>query len=363
MYNKDRIEVMNLRNLSILVISAIAIALSSCGGGDVSLSGAGATFPAPFYNDATKQYSEKHNVRVSYGGTGSGAGIRNLQDLTVDFGGTDVFLSDKELAGMPGDVLHVPTCIGGVVMAYNLPEVSNLKLNSSLVTKIYTGEITNWNDPQLAEVNPGVNFPDQAITVVYRSEGSGTTAVFSGYMSATDSVWMQKLGEGKAIDFPVGIAAKGNPGVAGVIDQTVGSIGYLGSEYALALNIPAAQLQNQAGNYITANAETIALSGSVQDMPDDTRVVISNSPNPNAYPIGTFTWLIVYKEQSYNSRTLEQAKALQDFLLYLVGDEGAESASKTHYSPLPPAARAKAEAVINSMTYGGELVNQLKVSK
>lgn len=346
--------------LSVIAVATIVL-LTSCGGGKVSLSGAGATFPAPFYSDATKQYGEETGVRVSYGATGSGAGIRNLQDLTVDFGGTDVFLSDGEMAGMPGEVIHIPTCIGGVVMGYNLPNVAELNLTPAIVTKMYTGEISNWNAPQIAAINPGVVFPDQAITPVYRSEGSGTTAVFSGFMSAVDSIWATTFSKGKSIDFANGIAAKGNPGVAGVINETVGSIGYLGSEYTLALNIPSAKMLNSSGNYVDANMESISLSGDVSDMPDDTRKIISNSANPNAYPISTFTWVIIYKEQSYNNRSVEQAKALQNFLLYMIGDKGAESASKTHFSPLPATARAKAEAAINSMTYGGELLKNLQV--
>lgn len=332
----------------------VGLLATSCGGKEVSLSGAGATFPAPFYNDVTKQYGAATGMRVSYGGTGSGAGIRNLQDMTVDFGGTDVFLSDEEMMGMPGEVIHVPTCIGGVVMAYNLEGITDICLTPDLVTKIFTGEITNWNDPQLAEINEGVAFPDQAITVVYRSEGSGTTAVFTGYMSAVSSAWHDTIGEGKSVNFPTGIAAKGNPGVAGVIAETVGAIGYLGSEYSLALQIPAAKMLNQAGNYVEANMTSISVSGDVENMPDDTRVIISNSARPDAYPISTFTWIIAYKEQAYNGRTIEQARALQDFLLYIIGDAGAESATKTHFSPLPPAARAKAEAAIRSMTYEGK---------
>lgn len=347
--------------LSICAFVVMAL-LCSCGGkSNVSLSGAGATFPAPFYNDVTKQYEEDQGIRVSYGATGSGAGIRNLKDLTVDFGGTDVFLSDKEMAGMPGNVLHIPTCIGGIVMGYNLPNVKDLKLTPALVTMIYIGEITNWNDPEIAKINPKISLPDQAITPVYRSEGSGTTAVFSGFMSDVDSIWNARLGAGKSVDFQVGIAAKGNPGVAGVISETAGAIGYLGSEYALALSIPSAKMQNAAGNFVSANMESISVSGDTSDMPSDTRMVISNSTKPSAYPISTFTWIIVYKEQSYNNRTKEQAKALQDFLLYIVGDNGAESASKTHFSPLPVSTRAKAEAVINSMTYEGQLVKDIQI--
>lgn len=339
------------------ILALVALMTSCKGGSNVSLSGAGATFPAPFYNDATKQFGEAQGIRVSYGGTGSGAGIRNLQDMTVDFGGTDVFLSDTEITEMPAEVIHIPTCIGGIVMAYNLEGITELKLTPDLVTKIYLGEITNWNDPQLAEVNEGVTLPDQAITVVYRSEGSGTTAVFTGFMSKVNEAWKAGIGEGKSVNFPIGIAAKGNPGVAGVINETVGAIGYIGSEYSLALQIPAAKMMNKTGQYIEANMESISLSGNIANMPDDTRMIISDSDNPDAYPISTFTWLLVYKEQSYNGRTIEQAKALQSFLLYLIGEEGAESAKKTHFAPLPEVARAKAEAAIMSMTFEGKPLN------
>ena len=340
-----------------IILSALvgmSFGLTSCNSDSVTLSGAGATFPAPFYIEATKQYADLTGTNVSYGGVGSGAGIRNLTEISVDFAGSDVFLSDEEMAKMPAPVLHIPTCIGGVAMAYNLKDVAELNLTPALVSEIYQGVITNWNDPKIAAVNPGVTFPDQAITVVYRSDGSGTTAVFSGYMSEVDSVWKEKIGAGKNINLPVGIAAKGNPGVAGVIAETVGSIGYIGSEYSLSLDIPAAKMQNSAGNFVTADINTIALSAQMDTFADDTRVILANSSNADAYPISTFTWLLVYKEQNYNNRTLAQAQALQKFLLFMVGADAAESAKKTHYAPLPDLARQKAEAVIKSMTYDGK---------
>lgn len=346
---------MNVKKTLAIWAFVLPALLASCGGkSNISLSGTGATFPAPFYNDVTKQYGESHGIRVSYGGTGSGAGIRNLQDMTVEFGGTDIYLSEKELAAMPGEVLHIPTCIGGIVMSYNIEGITELNLTPKLITKIYLGEITNWNDPLIAAVNEGTKFPDQEITVVYRSEGSGSTAVFTGFMSSVNAEWEKAIGKGKSVNFPMGIAAKGNPGVAGIISETNGAIGYIGSEYSLALQIPSARIQNRAGKFIEANMESISLSGNIENMPNDTRMIISNSDNERAYPISTFTWLIVYKEQAYNGRTLEQAQTLQDFLLYVIGKEGAESASKTHFAPLPEIARAKAEAVVKSMTYEGK---------
>lgn len=337
-----------------------SVLLTSCGGND-SLSGAGATFPEFFYKDIASQFGEEYGIRVNYGATGSGAGIRNLQDLTVDFGGSDVFLSDEEMAAMP-EVLHIPTCIGGVVMGYNLPEVSNLNMTPELVRLIYTGEVTSWDDARIAAVNPDVTLPAKAITPVYRSEGSGTTAVFTGFMSETDSVWAEKIGAGKSVDFMTGIAAKGNPGVAGVISQTEGAIGYLGSEYALAQEIPFSTMLNSSGKFVEANMESISISANVADMPADTRMIIYNPQDSLAYPISTFTWMIVYKEQAYNNRSVEQAKALQDFLLYVVGEKGASSAKRNYFSPLPAIATDRAEAVINSMTYNGELLKDITVA-
>ena len=340
------------------LVLLIALLISACTHPIVS--GAGASFPAPFYVEATKQYASDaaHNpgeVQISYGAVGSGAGIRNLQDFTVDFGASDVFLSDEEMAEMAAPVIQVSTCIGGVVLAYNLPEVDTLRLTSELVSKIYRGEITKWSDPAIAAVNPGVSFPDKPVTPIYRSDGSGTTAVFSGYMSETDSLWKETIGAGKTIDLgSVGMAAKGNPGVAGNISEIDGSIGYIGSEYSLALGIPSALLQNSSGRFVEATMESISIAGERDDFPDDTRAVLSNSPNPQAYPIATMTWILAYKEQHYLGRSLEEARHLQDWLLYLVSEETAESAERTHYSPLPPSVREKARRVILSMTYNGK---------
>lgn len=342
-----------MKNLLFIAIAAV-LALTSCNSSP-KLSGAGATFPAPYYNLVFKKFTEASGSNVTYGAVGSGGGIRSLKDKTVDFGATDVFLSDKELQEMGADILHIPTALGAVVVSYNLPNVSNLKLNSALISKIYRGEITNWNDEQIKALNPGVNLPSQAITPVYRSDGSGTTSVFSEYMSKTDSLWNADLGTGKSIKFKFGVAAKGNPGVAGVVKETVGSIGYIGSEYALALNIPSALLQNSSGNFVSANDKSISASAETE-IPDDTRLIITNSSNPEAYPISTFTWIIVYKEQNYNKRTEEQAKALASLLKFIISKDGQELAIKTHYAPLSAKAIEKTEAIIKSMTFDGKEV-------
>lgn len=347
----------------ILLFSIVALLFISCGGSSskksesVKLSGAGATFPAPFYTIVFKEYTKISGNDVTYGGIGSGGGIRSLQDKTVDFGATDVFLSDKELAEMGADVIHIPTALGAVVLSYNLKEVKDLKLTAEVISAIYRGEIGNWNDPKIKSLNPDITFPDKGITPVYRSDGSGTTAVFSEYMSKVDKAWSEVIGEGKSLQFPVGVAAKGNPGVAGVIAETEGSVGYIGSEYALALNIPSALLQNSSGNFVKADSKNISASANVE-IPDDTRVVITNSSNPEAYPISTFTWIIAYKEQNYNKRTEATARALMGLFNYIISDEGQAIATKTYYAPLSSTAKTKTKTIIDSMLYNSLTIDE-----
>lgn len=346
----------------LLFILAAAISLTACNsnkGETAKLSGAGATFPAPFYNIVFKKFGESSGNNVTYGAIGSGGGIRSLKDKTVDFGATDVFLSDAELKEMESDVIHIPTALGAVVLSYNLPGVTDLKLNSEIISDIFRGKITNWNDAKIKAINPNITFPNKEITAVYRSDGSGTTSVFSEYMAKTNEAWKNEIGSGKSLKFPVGVAAKGNPGVAGIISGTEGSIGYIGSEYALALNIASASLQNSSGNFIVANDKSISASAEA-DLPDDTRQIITNSSNPEAYPISTFTWIIAYKDQGYNKKTEVQAKALVSLFNYIISKEGQEIAVKTHYAPLPAKALEKTEAIIRSITFNGQAIEVTK---
>ncbi|WP_286137692.1 phosphate ABC transporter substrate-binding protein PstS [Gabonibacter massiliensis] len=317
------------------------------------VTGAGATFPLPFYNLAFKTYQQKNGTTVTYGGIGSGGGIRSLKDRIVDFGGTDAFLSEKELKEMPYETIHIPTCMGAVVMAYNLPEVKDLKLTGEIIADIYLGKIKKWNDRRIQAANPGVALPDKELTPVYRSDGSGTTFVFSDYLTKISNDWKEQVGTGKSLKWPAGIAAKGNPGVAGVISQTAGSIGYVGSEYAFSLKIPMAQLQNKAGNYVSPTTESISAAAS-GDIPADTRTMITNSPAVDAYPISCFTWIILYKEQSYNDRKIEQAQATVDLLSWMLSDEAQALTTKVHYSPLPASAVKNAQALLKSVTFNGK---------
>lgn len=316
------------------------------------LSGAGATFPLPFYNVAFEEFSKKNNDIVAYGGIGSGGGVRNLKDKIVDFAGSDAFLSDDEMSKM-NPVIHIPTCMGAVVLAYNLDGVQQLNLNGQVIADIFAGRIRTWNDPRLAELNPGVTLPANDIIPVYRSDGSGTTFVFTDYLSKVSPSWASEYGAGKSVNFPVGQAAKGNPGVANVISQTKNTIGYVGSEYAFAQKIAYAKVSNRRGETVEPDAASISAAASGQ-IPSDTRTSITDSDAPGAYPISTFTWLIIYKEQNYSDRSREQAQATLDLLQYILSDEAQSITSKVHYAPLPDRAREISLDNLRQVTYDGQ---------
>lgn len=329
------------------------LSLVSCGSKkSSSLVGAGATFPLPYYNMAFDAYKTSTGVAVNYGAQGSGTGIRSLADRLVDFAGSDAFLNDDEMKSMPA-VIHVPTCLGAAVLAYNLPGVKELRLTPQLLSDIYLGKLTMWSDPAIAAVNPDVKLPDMKIFPVYRSDGSGTTYVFSHYLSQVSEEWAKTVGAGKALKWPVGMAAKGNPGVAGNIKQTEGAIGYIGSEYAFSARIPMALMQNAAGNFVQPSTESIS-AAATGNIPDDTRVMITNSASEDAYPVSCLTWILAYQEQAYDGRTIEQAKTLQDFLYWMIGQEAQAMTVKVHYAPLSADMAAKAKAQIASMTFNGQ---------
>lgn len=351
-----------MKKLIFLLVIAVVIVSCKSGGeksgkeSKLTVTAAGATFPMPFYNLAFRKYSESTGVDFNYGGIGSGGGIRSLSDKVVDFGATDAFLSDAELSEFESEVVHVPTCLGAVVIAYNLPGIDSLNITPALLEGIFLGSITNWNDPALKQLNPGVSFPDQKITVVYRSDGSGTTYIFSDYMSKVSNRWAEQAGTGKSLNWPAGIGAKGNPGVAGTISQTTGAIGYIGSEYAFAQKIQYAKVQNSSGNFINPDVRTVS-SAARRDIPADTRIMVTNSPDPQAYPISGFTWIILFREQAYGGRSREQAGAVVDFLGWLTGGDGQAIAESVNYAPLPEEVSSLAADIISSITYEGQPLN------
>jgi phosphate transport system substrate-binding protein len=289
---------------------------------------------------------------VNYGAIGSGGGIRSLRDHSVDFGASDAFLNEKEIESMNAEVIHIATCMGGVVMAYTLEGIDSLRLTGQLISDIYLGKIKKWNDPLIKGENPDINLPDLEITPVYRSDGSGTTFNFSEYLSAISPEWKSIMGMGKSLKWPAGIAAKGNPGVAGIVQQTEGAIGYIGSEYALTLRLPTAKLKNRAGNYVDATLETISAAANVP-LPDDMRATITDSDDPNAYPISLFTWVLVYKNQDYDNRSMEEAEDIVKLLNYVISPEGQKVAAQINYAPLSEQALEKNRKLIDQINYSG----------
>lgn len=353
---------------NLIGIIAITLLLSSCGSGSksdsdngkengnsktVSLTAAGATFPLPFYNLVIKNYSKNAGTLLTYGGVGSGGGIRSLKDQVVDFGATDAYLSADKESEMPAEIVHIPTCIGAVVIAYSLPGIEDLKLSNANLQDIFMGKITSWNDSRIQESNPGVTLPDLAVTVVHRSDGSGTTYIFSDFMSKISADWESEVGRGKSLKWPVGLGAKGNPGVAGTIKQTSGAIGYIGSEFAFAQKIPVALVENSAGNYVIPSLASISAAAN-GEIPGDTKVMLTCSTDPYAYPISGFTWLILYKEQSYNKRSMAQAEETVKFISWIIEKDAQALAQQVNYAPLPEKTVAQARELLGSIVYNGE---------
>lgn len=349
---------MKMKKSNVLLIFAAAAMLISCSGkkssNTANIQGAGATFPLPYYTMAFKTYQDSTKTEVTYGGIGSGGGIRSLKDKVVDFAASDAFLSDEEMKSMPA-VIHIPTCMGAVVLAYNLKGVSDLKLTGEIIADIYLGKITNWNDQRISSINPGVKLPNLKIVPAYRSDGSGTTFVFSDYLTKVSKDWASKVGAGKSLKWPTGIAAKGNPGVAGIISQTSGSIGYVGSEYAFAQNIAYAQLQNPAGKFIKPTLASISAAADAE-LPADTRTMITNSSNSKAYPISCFTWLILYKDQNYSNRSESQAKATMQLIDWMLSPAAQSLTTKVNYAPLPASVIENAKKQLSSINFGGKVL-------
>jgi phosphate transport system substrate-binding protein len=316
---------------------------------EVELIGAGATFPYPLYSKMYDAYYQAHGIKINYQAIGSGGGIRQLTNKTVDFGGSDAIMSGKDLKEAGAPVLHIPTCAGAVVVTYNLAGDPQLKFTPDLIADIFLGKIKKWNDPRLTAVNPEMKLPGTEITVVHRSDGSGTTAIFSSYLSKISTEWKQKVGAGPSLNWPVGLGGKGNPGVAGLVKQTPGSFGYVELIYALQNKMPYGIIRNKKGNFINPSIASTNLAANTA-LPDDMKVDLTDTDANEGYPIGGFTWIIVYKELNYAGRAEEKAKALVN-LLWWMTHEGQKFAEPLHYAPLSKAAMGKAEKLIKSITY------------
>ncbi len=298
------------------------------------INGAGATFPYPIYSKWFDEYGKLHpDVRINYQSIGSGGGIKQLSAQTVSFGATDAPMTDEQLKAGPGPILHFPTVLGGVVPIYNLPGVTQpIRFTGAALAGVYLGKITKWNDPALAKVNPGVKLPNTEIAVVHRSEGSGTTYIFVDFLSKVSPEFKQKVGVAASVSWPVGVGAKGNEGVSGLVKQSPGAIGYAELIYASKNNISYGPVQNKAGEFVTASldAVTAAAAAAAASMPDDFRVSITNPEGKGAYPIASFTWILLYQ----NPPDKQIARTLVDFMKWALTD-GQKFAAPLGYAPLP----------------------------
>jgi len=317
------------------------------------LTAAGATFPYPLYSKWFDVYHNETGIKINYQAIGSGGGIKQLLNKTVDFSGTDAIVKEKDMpAGKT--ILHFPTCLGAVAVAYNLPGNLVLKLSGEVIADIFLGKITKWDDPRIIKMNKGVKIPSRNIVVVHRSDGSGTTNVFSDFLAKVSSKWKEKVGVGKSLKWPVGLGGKGNPGVAGLIKQTKGSIGYAELAYAIQNNITFAHVRNKSGYFIEPSVASVFLAADV-DLPDDTRIILTNTDAAKGYPIAAWTWIIFYKEQNYGERDLNRVKAMLKLFQWMISDAQQYNKSLL-YAPLPKAAAEKAEKIIKSVTYNGKPV-------
>jgi phosphate transport system substrate-binding protein len=316
------------------------------------LIGAGATFPYPLYSKMFDVYSKEYGVKINYQAIGSGGGIRQLTNKIVDFGGSDAIMTDKDLKEAGAPILHIPTCAGAVVVTYNLAGDPQLKFTPDVIADIFLGKIKKWSDSRIAAMNPGVKLPDTDITVVHRSDGSGTTAIFSSYLSKVSTEWKEKVGAGPSLNWPVGLGGKGNPGVAGLVKQTPGSFGYVELIYAFQNKMPYGTIKNKKGSFVKPTIASTSLAANTA-LPDDMKVDLTDTDAAEGYSISGFTWILVYKEQNYADKPEEKAKALVN-LLWWMTHEGQKYAEPLHYAPLSKAAVGKAEKLIKSITYKGK---------
>jgi phosphate transport system substrate-binding protein len=298
------------------------------------------------------EYGKIHaNVKIDYQSIGSGGGIKQLKEQTVDFGASDAPMTDADLKSAPGEIVHVPTVLGAVVITYNLEGMKQpLRFSPEALSDIFLGKIKKWNDPKIAADNPGVTLPTSDITVIHRSDSSGTSAVFTDYLSKVSAEWKEKVGAGVSPSWPTGIGGKGNEGVTGQVKNTPNTIGYIELVYAVKNNLPVAHIKNASGNFIepSIDAVTAAASASAASMPDDLRVSITNAAGAQAYPISSYTYILVYK----NQKDAAKGKALVDFLWWGIHD-GETFGKELQYAPLPPDIVKKAETKINSVTANG----------
>ncbi|MEW6661127.1 MAG: phosphate ABC transporter substrate-binding protein PstS [Bacillota bacterium] len=356
--------------LMLVVVLMVTVAVTGCGGQKeagkapeqqeqaqkpqaVTLNGAGASFPYPLYSKWIAEYRKTApHVAIDYQSIGSGGGIKGITDQTLDFAGSDAVMKDEQLASAPGVIFHIPTVMGAVVVTFNLEGIqTGLKMTPEVVADIFLGNIKKWNDNKITALNPDVRLPNLDIVIVHRSDGSGTTSIFTDYLSSVSPIWKEKVGKGTSVQWPTGIGAKGNEGVAGTVKQTPGAVGYVELAYALQNKLPYAFIQNQAGRFVEPTLDTVtaAAAGAAANMPADMRVSIVNAPGENSYPIAGYTYLLVYRDQKDKAKGAELVK----FLWWAIHD-GEKMAKDLLYAPLPENVVKLAEAKIKEINYQGE---------
>lgn len=318
-----------------------------------TLLGAGSTFVYPLFSKLFNEYNTKNGLKINYQSIGSGGGILQLTNKTVDFGASDAPLNDEQQKKIGVPTLHIPMAAGADVISYNLPMVKDtLKLTSDVLADIFLGKIKNWNDPAIKALNPKAGLPDLNILVVHRTDGSGTSFIFTDYLTKVNDEWAKKAGKGTAINWPAGIGGKGNEGVAGLLKQTPGAIAYVELTYAIQNKMPGAYIKNKAGKWVFPTLESITAAGNVK-LPDDAKVSITNTDAADGYPLSSFTWVIIYKDQQYNNRSADRASKLLNLLWWNIHD-GQQFCKGLNYAPLPQNALTVAENNLKAATYGGQ---------
>jgi len=329
----------------ILLGLAVLFGLSTIASAQMMINGAGATFPYPIYSKWFDEYVKVDpSVRFNYQSIGSGGGQKQILAQTVDFGASDGPMTDENLAKAPGKILHIPTVAGAVVMTYNVPGNPSLKLDGETIADIFLGKIKKWNDPKIAATNAGVKLADNEIVVVHRSDGSGTTFIFTDYLSKVSAEWKQKAGNNTSVNWPTGIGGKGNEGVSGQVKQTPGTVGYVELIYALQNKMPYADLKNAAGEFVKPTIESVTAALATAEIPDDFRFSMTNAPGKEAYPIAGATWLLVYQQQ----KDAAKGKKLVEFLKWAAKD-GEKMAKDLQYAPLPDTLQQRVLARIDEI--------------
>lgn len=345
----------SLAAVGLLTAALIGFQTRATAQDDKTILGAGSSFINPLYSKIFADYNAKTGIQVNYQSIGSGGGILQLTNKTIDFGASDGPLNDEQATKIGVPVLHIPQASGAVVITYNLPGNNNLiSLTPDIIADIFLGKIKTWNDPRIISINKGVDIPAFPILVAHRSDGSGTTNIFTNYLSKVSAEWKTKVGSGGAVNWPAGLGGKGNEGVAGLIKQTPGAIGYVELIYALQNKLDYAKIKNKKGNFIVPSIASVTAAGNVK-LPDDAKIFITDTDASDGYPIAGFTWALIYKEQNYNGRSQDRATKLMKLMWWNI-HEGQQFAEALNYAPLSKEALKVAEKILKSATYNGKSI-------